>query len=114
MITVRIPVPGVEASVPRTDDAPRGTAGRMLRGLSGALAVGLVVLTLVLAVALWLSGPVMVSGPGTGPLVGHGAGALIALLLQRAADRSRGGRAAAASLAVLSVVGAVLWFWWWR
>lgn len=89
---------------------------RVLRGLSGALAVGLVVLTLVLAVAQWLSGPVTVtvSGPGTGPLVGHGAGALIALLLQRAADRSRGGRAVAASLAVLSVVGAVLWFWWWR
>ncbi len=87
---------------------------RVLRGLSGALAVGLVVLTLVLAVAQWLSGPVTVSGPGTGQLVGHGAGALIALLLQRAADRSRGGRAVAASLAVLSVVGAVLWFWWWR
>ena len=114
MITVRIPVPGVEASVPRTDDAPPGPAGRMLRGLSGALAVGLVALTLVLAVAQWLSGPVTVSGPGTGQLVGHGAGALIALLLQRAADRSRGRRAVAAALAVLSVVGAVLWFWWWR
>ena len=113
-MTVRISVPGAEASVQRTEDAPPGSVLRVLRALSGALAVGLVVLTLVLAVALWLSGPVTVWGPGTGPLVGHGAGALIALLLQRAADRSRGGRAVAASLAVLSVVGTVLWFWWWR
>ena len=97
---------------------------RVLREVSGALAVGLVVLTLVLAAAQWLSGqwlsgqwlggPATVSGPGTGALIGHGAGALLALLLQRAADRSRGGRAVAASLAVLSVVAAVLWIWWWR
>ncbi len=102
---------------------------RVLREVSGALAVGLVVLTLVLAAAQWLSGqwlsaqwlgdqwlggPATVSGPGTGALIGHGAGALLALLLQRAADRSRGGRAVVASLAVLSVVAAVLWIWWWR
>jgi hypothetical protein len=97
---------------------------RVLREVSGALAVGLVVLTLVLAAAQWLSGqwlgdqwlggPATVSGPGTGALIGHGADALLALLLQRAADRSRGGRAVVASLAVLSVVAAVLWIWWWR
>jgi hypothetical protein len=119
VITVRIPVSEAEASVPRTGDGPPGPVLRALRGFSGALAVGLVVLTLVLAGAQWLSSPATVPGPGTvagrtGILAGHGAGALIALLLQRTADRSRRVRAVAASLGVLSVVAAVLWFWWWR
>ena len=100
-------------------DVSPGPVLRVLRGFSGALAVGLVVLTLVLAgaqwlSAQWLSGPATVPGSGTGALVGHGTGALLALLLQRTADRSRGGRAGAVSLAVLSVAAAVLWFWWWR
>ncbi|MDQ3989485.1 MAG: hypothetical protein M3291_09885 [Actinomycetota bacterium] len=131
MIIVPTPVPGAEASAGRADTAPPGS---VLRGFSGALAAGLVVLTLVLAVAQWLStqwlstqwlstqwlstqwlsGPATVPGPGVGTLVGHGVGALIALLLQWVADRSSGGRAVTASLAVLSVVAAVLWFWWWR
>ena len=114
MITVPIPVRKVKVSVPRMGDVPPGPVLRVLRGISGALAVGLVVLTLVLAGAQWLSGPATVPGPGAGTLAGHGAGALITLLLQRTADRSRGERAVAASLAVLSVAAAVLWFWWWR
>jgi len=103
----------------RAGAASPGPVLRVLRGFSGALAVGLVVLTLALAgtqwlSVQWLSGSATVPGPGTGTLIGHGAGALIALLLQGAADQSRGGRAVTASLAVLSVVAAVLWFWWWR
>ena len=107
----------ITVPIPRT--ALPGSMLRALRGFSGALAAGLVALTLVLAVAQWLSdqwfsGPATVPRPGAGTLIGHGAGTLIALLLQWAADRSSGGRAVATSLAVLSVVAALLWFWWWR
>ncbi len=114
MITVPIPIPGAGGCGQRAGFGPPGPVLRALRGLSGALAVGLVVLTMVLVFAQWLSDPATVSGLGTGMLVGHGAGAVIALLLQRVADRSHGGRMVAASLAVLSVVVAVLWFGWWR
>lgn len=86
---------------------------RLLRGLSGALAAGLVVLTLVLAVAQWLS-PSATVGPGAATIVGHGVGAVVALLAQAVADRSRGGRAVAASVVVLAVVVMVLWLGWWR
>ncbi|MDQ3154463.1 MAG: hypothetical protein M3R63_22995 [Actinomycetota bacterium] len=87
---------------------------RLLRGLSGALAAGLVVLTLVLAVAQWLSPSATVPGPGAATIVGHGVGAVVALLAQAVADRSRGGRAVAASVVVLAVVVMVLWLGWWR
>lgn len=109
MTTVPLPTP-----VDRSADPRVGVGLRVLRGLSGALAVGLVVLALVLAVAQWASGSTAVPGPGVGPLVGHGVGGVVALLLQRVADRSRGGWAVVACLGVLAVVGAVLWIWWWR
>jgi len=109
MTTAPLPTP-----VARSADSQDGFGLRALRGLSGALAAGLVVLGLVLAGAQWLSGSATVPGPGAGTLLGHGVGGIVALLLQRVADRSRGGRSVAASLAVLAVVGAVLWFWWWR
>lgn len=86
---------------------------RLLLGLSGALTAGLVLLAVLLGVAQWFSGPDTVPGPGIGMLLGHWVGAPVAVLLQWVADRSRGGRAVIASLAVLAVVGGVLWFWWW-
>lgn len=98
----------------RDGAAAPGWALRLLRGLSGALAAGLVVLAVVLGVAEWLSGPDSVPGPGIGGVVRHGVGAAVAVALQWVADRSRGGRAAVAALAVLGVVVAVLWSYWWR
>lgn len=91
-----------------------GPGVRLLRGLSGALAAGLVVLTLMLAVGQWLGGSATVPGPGVGTIVGHGLGAVVAVFAQAVADRSRGGRAVAASVVALAVVLAVLWIWWWR
>lgn len=92
---------------------PPGRAVRLLRGLSGALAAGLVLLAVLLGVAQWVSGPDTVPGPGIGMLVGHWAGAVVAAVLQWIADRGRGVRAVAAAIAVLVVVVAVLWIWWW-
>lgn len=93
--------------------APPGLAIRLLRGLSGALAAGLVMLAVLLGVAEWLSGPDTVPGPSIGALVGHWVGAAVAVALQWFADRRRGARAVVAALAVLAVVVAVLFTWWW-
>lgn len=90
-----------------------GPVLRLLRGLSGALAAGLVVLAALLAAAHWLSGPDTVPGPSTGLLVRHGVGAALAVTLQWVADRSRGRRATIAALAVVAVVVSVLWTSWW-
>ncbi|MQA15453.1 MAG: hypothetical protein GEV09_15160 [Pseudonocardiaceae bacterium] len=91
-----------------------GRALRLLRGLSGALTAGLVAVALALGAAEWLSGPDTVPGPGAGMVIGHGVSAAAAVVLQWVADRSRGGRAFLATVAVLAVVGVVLWTWWWR
>lgn len=96
-----------------TSPVSPGRAIRLLRGLSGALAAGLVVLAVLLGVAQWLSGPDTVPGPGIGALVGHWVGAIVAVVLQWVADRRRGVGAVVAALAVLAVVVAVLWTWWW-
>lgn len=100
--------------VHRKGSRPAGPGVRLLRGLSGALAAGLVVLTVVLAVGQWLGGSATVPGPGVGTVVGHCLGAVVAVLAQAVADRSRGEWAVAASVVVLAVVMAVLWLWWWR
>lgn len=93
--------------------APPGLAIRLLRGLSGALAAGLVVLAVLLGAAQWLSGPDTVPGPGIGALVGHWVGAAAAVALQWFADRRRGAQAVVAALAVLAVAMVVLFTWWW-
>ncbi|MPZ67563.1 MAG: hypothetical protein GEU83_19395 [Pseudonocardiaceae bacterium] len=93
--------------------APPGLAIRLLRGLSGALAAGLVVLAVLLGIAQWLSGPDTVPGPGIGALVGHYVGAAVVVVLQWVADRRRGAGAVGAALAVIAIVGTVLWIWWW-
>lgn len=93
--------------------APPGPATRLLRGLSGALAAGLVVLAVLLGVAQWLSGPDTVPGPGIGALVGHWVGAVVAVVLQWVADHRRGAGAVGAAVAVIAVVVTVLWIWWW-
>lgn len=92
---------------------PPGRALRLLRGLSGALAAGLVLLAVLLGVAEWFSGPDTVPGPGVGVLVGHCAGAAVAVVLQWVADRRGGVRAVLAAIAVIAVVVAVLSNWWW-
>lgn len=98
-------------------DAPArpqpGLALRALRGLSGVLTGGLVVLAAVVAATQWVITSEGRPGPGLTMVTGHLVAALAAVLVQVVADRSRGVRAALASLVVLVIVGATLWFGWW-
>jgi len=97
--------------VHRPHDQPIGV--RVLRGISGVLAGGLVALAGTVAVAQWLISSSGRPGPGTVAVVGHAMAALAAVLLQVVADRSRGRRAALAAGSVLVLVAGVLWFGWW-
>jgi hypothetical protein len=86
----------------------------VLGGLSGALAMALVVLALVVIGAYALALSRQYPGPGAVELGGHGVAATLAVFTQRFADRHRGPRSALASLGVIAVAGATLWLWWWR
>ncbi|EHR49264.1 hypothetical protein SacmaDRAFT_0971 [Saccharomonospora marina XMU15] len=95
----------------------RPTSGRARfrwwRALTGSLAAGLALLALaVLAAEVfgWASGG---KGPGAPAVAGHAVGAVLALVAQAVADRSRGRTAALAGLAVVALVAAVLWLFWW-
>ena len=89
------------------------TAGRVLRGLSGVLAGGLVVLLAALGVAWYLAGLEGSPGPGTGMLVWHLVAVVVAVPAQLYADRRAGPRGTTAALAVLATAALVLtsqWF----
>ena len=81
-------------------------AGRLLRGLSGLLAGGLVVLLVALGVAWYIADRVGSSGPGAQTLVWHAVAAVAAVLAQRHADRHGdvGGVLAACAVIVISAV----------
>src|SRR5262245_37418949 len=98
--------------MPRPSKRPPGLGLRALRGFSGLLTGGLVVLAGTLAVAQWLIGSAARPGPGPAAVAGHTAAALAAVALQMVADRSRGARAVTAAGAVLALTAAVLWFGW--
>jgi hypothetical protein len=103
----------------RRDDVDMARAGlvrRTVRGCTGAIAAGLVVLVLALVgVQIFASEDAAAApGPGAAMIGGNAAAAVLAVACQWYADRTRGGRAAAAHLAVVAVVAAALWFSWWR
>lgn len=88
--------------------------GRLLRGLSGALAAGLLMLALSLAgVQVWAL-TVDQQGPGFFALCTHLVAAVVAVLVQLRADRRQGAGGAGAGLVVMLIVFGILWFWWWR
>ncbi len=89
-------------------------SGRATRGLSGVLAGGLVALAIVLSLVQWFAGNTGFPGPGAAAVAGHVVAALAAIVLQLAAERSRGRTAVLASWSVLVLAAAVLWFGWWR
>jgi hypothetical protein len=97
----------------RTTRRRQSGSVRVLRGLSGVLAGGLVALAIVVCVAQWLSSTSGRPGPGMATVVGHVGAALVAVVLQLVADQSRGRRAALASWSVLLLAVGVLWFGWW-
>ncbi len=89
-----------------------GRAGRLLRGLSGVLAGGLVGLALVLLAGWLLTTRAGSTGPSTGMLVGHGLAAVLAVAAQLVADRraDRIGILAAFGVLVVSVVVLVVYW----
>lgn len=102
------------AETTRPSPGGEGRMGRALRGLSGGLTAGLLVLTVVLCgVQLWGLGRGNI-GPGWSTLAGHALGSAVALFAQLRSDRShRRGAVVGYSLGALGVVLAVLVQWWW-
>jgi hypothetical protein len=102
----------VELSTPPPAEAPRHRGGPW-RELSGALAVGMSVLALVVIVFQVLAWGQDMPGPGMWTVVGHVVAAALAVLVQRFADRLTGLAAAGCVLGVVAVSGAALWLFWW-
>jgi hypothetical protein len=97
--------------------SPRPTPARHRGGpwreLSGALAVGMSVLAVVVIVFQVLAWGRDMPGPGMWTVVGHVVAAALAVLVQRFADRLAGWPAVAAVLGVVAVSGVTLWVFWW-
>lgn len=122
--TIRLPdVEDDSASAARRTRArgtPRPTrrrrpsrAGTFARGLAGCLTAGFVVLTLVLVgVDFWSAGNGQ-QGPGSARLITHLVVAVLALVLQRVADRRHDRVGGLATFGVIAGVVAAIWFWWW-
>lgn len=87
--------------------------GTFLRGISGSLAYGFVVLALsLIGMQIW-AGQHGWTGPGIGTISGHVIGGVVAVFLQAVGDHRRDRTGAAAISGVLVVVLGSLWFWWW-
>jgi hypothetical protein len=103
---------GIPGGVTGLRPRRRGRAGGAVRGLSGLLVGGLVALALLLLAGWWYAQRTGLPGPGRGMLVGHGVGAVAAVVTQVWADRraDRTGTLVAAGLAVL-VAGGLTAVW---
>ena len=88
------------------------TAGRVLRGVSGVLAGGLVALLIALTVGWYLSSRTDMPGPGTPTLVWHAVAVVVAVPAQVYADRTAGPRGTVAALAVIVTAAALLVLQW--
>ncbi|MPZ82859.1 MAG: hypothetical protein GEV28_21650 [Actinophytocola sp.] len=89
---------------------PHGGFGREL---AGALTVGLSVLAIVVLVFQILAWIRDVPGPGAAMVGGHLGAAVLAVLVQRVADRATGWLAAVAAVAVVVITGTTMWLLWW-
>lgn len=111
-------IDGDEPSAKAAPERPEASArrkprGRWWRGFTGSVAAGLAVLAvgvLVVGVLCLVNGA---PGPGMLKLVGHPITAVIALALQRIADRRVGKAAVGAGVGVLVVAGVALSVLWW-
>jgi hypothetical protein len=100
------------ATAPAAVLVPRHRGGPW-RELSGALAVGMSVLAVVVIVFQVLAWGRDMPGPGVWTVLGHVAAGALAVLVQRYADRLAGWAAVASVLGVVAVSGAALWLFWW-
>jgi hypothetical protein len=85
----------------------------VLRGFSGAVAACVVILFLVVLASQIFFQLQGYPGFGWGAVAAHALAAAIAVLLQVAADRRRGGVSALASLFVVLDAALTLWLYWW-
>ena len=96
--------------------ALRGGPGRrgirLLRGFSGVLAGGLVALAVTLVVAGIVAQQRDVPGPGVVAIACHALAAVVAVLVQRRADRAAGPAAVGAALGVVALTAVVLGAQW--
>jgi hypothetical protein len=107
--TTELPIaPGPTVELAR----PRRRFG-FWRELSGALAAGVVVLALVVLAFQVVSWAKNVPGLGVWVLVGHVAGAVVAVVLQRQVDRRDGKASLLAGVGLGVVIAAVLVLFWW-
>lgn len=86
----------------------------MLRGLSGAVTAGLVVLAVVVVGAQYLGLQREFPGPGAVSVTAHIIAAVVAVVLQHFADHRYRAASALASLLVFVVTGLLLWTQWWN
>jgi hypothetical protein len=105
---------GAEAvAVPEVGGRGAKERGRWWRGFTGSVAAGLAVLAVgvlgVAGVCLLTNAP----GPGLFLLVGHPVAAVVALLVQRVADRRNGAVAGVAGVGVLVIAFVALTLFWW-
>lgn len=89
------------------------TRGGFGRELAGALAVGLSVLAIVVLVFQVLAWMRDMPGPGATMVGGHLVAAVLAVLVQRVADRNGGWLAGLAAIAVVAITGVTMWLLWW-
>jgi hypothetical protein len=91
-----------------------GAGLRFLRGLSGIVTGGLVVLALGVAVTQYLGHSRGFPGPGALSVAAHVVAAIVAVIAQRITDRRRGFSAVLGALVVFVAAGLVLWTQWWQ
>lgn len=89
------------------------TMGKLLRGLSGAVTAGVVVLTLVVIGAAVVGNERSFPGPGPVSIGWHVVASIVTVTAQWHADRRRGVAAVAGSVAVFVATGLLLWTQWW-
>lgn len=85
----------------------------MLRGLSGAVTAGLVVLAVVVVGAQYIGSQREFPGPGTVSVAAHIGAAVAAIVVQHFADHRRRGVSVISSVLVFVIAGVLLWTQWW-
>jgi hypothetical protein len=95
------------------DSGPEPRLARLWRGVSGALAVGLVLLALAMIGVQVYAGIRDLPGPGLGVVAGHVVAAAAAVVAQVVADRRRGWVVAVCGLLVVLLAVGTLWLYWW-